>query len=196
MKVFQATADAKLISGVAVRRDESNRPYVFVGSDLTLGSALANTSSREVGVRVYLTGALWQEVCSKCSGAEEFVYEADLIAGPDGTYLLGPCSGDSDSILVNCGVTNWAETKASSPVADPRKAVAFSGKTTFIPGESYLYTSAMLAPLKGGEQIVFNWTDRVPDQDTTAIFERGCFRPRPVGKWKDVPKSHAVSFAG
>lgn len=55
-------------------------------------------------------------------------------------------------------------------------------------------TAARLVPLKVGEQVVFDWVDREPDQDTTAIISRGCFRPREITKWKDVPKSHAVSF--
>lgn len=197
MKLFQANSQGKLSAGVAVRRDESHRPYIFVGADLTLGSALStNNPPREVGKRVYLTGALWQEVLNKCQGGDEFVYEADLIAGPDGTFVLAPCNGQSDAVLVNCAVTNWAETSVQTPEVDSKQAVAFDGKTTFIPGEKYLHTSARLVPLKSGEQVVFDWVDREPDQDTTPILARGCISPREITKWKDVPKSHAVSFTG
>ncbi len=197
MKLFQANTEGTLTSGIAVRRDESHRPYIFVGADLTLGPSIGvKNPSREVGVRVYLTGALWKEVLNKCGGGSEFVYEADLIAGPDGTFVLGPCSGDTESALVNCAVTNWVETNVSHPSVDPRRAVTFDGKTAFIPGETYLYTSARMVPLKVGEQVAFNWVDREPDQDTSAIVEGGSFRPRPISKWKDVPKTHAVGFAG
>lgn len=196
MKLFQADTEGNLTAGIAVRRDESHRPYIFVGADLTLGPSIGvKNPSREVGKRVYLTGALWQDVCKKCQGGSEFVYEADLIAGPDGTFALGPCSGDTESALVNCAVTNWVETNVTHPSVDLRKAVTFDGKTAFIKGESYLYTSARLVPLKVGEQVAFNWVDREPDQDTSAILERGCFRPRPISKWKDVPKTHTVGFA-
>lgn len=196
MKLFQATADATLTSGIAVRRDESHRPYIFVGADLTLGASIGvKNPSREVGVRVYLTGALWQDVLKQCRGGDEIVYNGDLIAGPDGTFVLGPCSGDNDTALVNCAVTNWVETSVLHPGVDVRKAVAFDGKTAFIAGEKFLHTAARLVPLKVGEQIAFNWVDREPDQDTSAIIEHGCFRPRPIDKWKDVPKTHAVGFA-
>lgn len=197
MKLFQANSQGRLSAGVAVRRDESNRPYIFVGADLTLGSALAtNNPPREVGKRVYLTGALWQQVLNKCQGSDEFVYEADLIAGLDGTFVLGPCSGQSDAVLVNCSVTNWVETSVQTPAVEASQAVCFDGKTSFIAGEQYLHTAARLVPIKAGEQVVFNWTDREPDQDTTPVFTRGCISPREITNWKDVPKSHAVSFPG
>ncbi len=163
MKLFQANNEGKLTAGIPVRRDESHRPYIFVGDDLTLGVSIGvENPAREVGKRIYLTGALWQEVCSKCRGADEFVYEADLIAGPDGTFVLGPCQGDTDTALVNCAVTNWVETNVSHPSVDARKAVAFDGKTALIQGEKYLHTSARLVPLKVGEQVAFDWVDRAP----------------------------------
>lgn len=197
MKLFHANTAGELTAGIAIRRDESHRPYIFVGADLTLGPSIGvKNPAREVGKRVYLTGALWQNVLNSCQGGEEFVYEADLIAGPDGTFVLGPCSGQSDAVLVNCAVTNWVETSVQTPAIGPSQAVCFDGKTSFIAGETYLHTAARLVPLKVGEQVVFDWVDREPDQDTTAIISRGCFGPREITKWKDVPKSHVISFPG
>lgn len=88
MKLFQADTEGNLSAGIAVRRDESHRPYIFVGADLTVGPSIGvKNPSREVGKRVYLTGALWQDVCKKCDGGSEFVYEADSSPVPTGPSL-------------------------------------------------------------------------------------------------------------
>jgi len=133
MKVFQATADAKLTSGIAVRRDERHRPYVLVGANVQSPSeAYGENPANDHGTRVYLTGALWQDVCNKCGpGDEEMIHEADLIAGPDGTFLLGPCKGDSDDILVNCDFTTSKQIEGGVNVQILAALVTVNAGTAF-----------------------------------------------------------------
>ncbi len=194
MKTFQAY-ESSTQAGIPVCRDENHRPYVLVGDYVTLGGFMDFESVRAVGIRVYLTGGLWAMVQKQSKDGYEVVYEADLISGPDGQFVLGPSQGESEFVLVNCDVSNWNESKITLPSRPSLPCVAFNGVTTLNSGEN-LHTQALLIPLKAGEQVAFDWVHPEPEQDTSAFVEEGIIIPRPFFFSRTVPTNFTVRFPG